>query len=59
MENAKKFYQTIMYSGLPGECSTETWVCMYQKQMIKTSWGKKALGNIWRLMICKVLLEAI
>ena len=37
MEYGKKFYQTIIYSGLPGESITETRVRMYQKQKIKTS----------------------
>ena len=37
VEHAKKFYQTIMHSGLPGESITETTVRMHQKQKIKTS----------------------
>ena len=36
-EHPKKFYHTIMYSGLPGESITKTRVRMYQKQRIKTS----------------------
>ena len=36
-QNVKKFYHTVMYSGLPGGSITETRVCMYQKQKIKAS----------------------
>ena len=36
-EHAKKFYHTIMYSGLPEESIAKTRVCMYQKQRIKAS----------------------
>ena len=37
VKHAKKIYETIMYSGLLGESITETQVCLYQKQKIKTS----------------------
>ena len=36
-EHAKKFYDTIMYSGLPEESITKTRVYMYQRQRIKAS----------------------
>ena len=37
MEHTKRFYHTIMYSGLSGENITETRIRIYQKQKIKTS----------------------
>ena len=37
VEHSKKFSHTTMYSDVPGESITETRVCMYQKQNIKTS----------------------